>query len=211
MAAVDVPDRIVQLSVVSAFGLLPVEAVELLQIFVGGLGDHVEIQPLGRLRRLLHVVGEALGRAVAQPLLHGQAVALGLGDLLVVLVHEELVVEALRRLAAQDPADPVGDLHRVHQVLARHLVVHLERGPAHGPVGAPLHLDPAAGDRNLGQGPVLVREDDGPAVQMTLQRRRLQHPAGPGADRQEGRIGGAALLAEGRQHHRLDLLEPLQR
>ncbi len=130
---------------------------------------------------------------------------------MVLLVHEQLVVEALRRLSAQDPADLVGDLHRVDQVLARHLVVDAEGGPAHGPVGPPLHLNRAAGDRNLGQLAVLVGEDDGAALQMTLHGRGLEHAAGLGAYRQERRIGGAALFAERGQHHRLDLLEPLQR
>jgi hypothetical protein len=49
-----------------------------------------------------------------------------------------------------------------------------------------------------------------PAVDMTFQRRRLQHTAGLRADRQERRIGRAALFAEGRQHDRLDRVEALE-
>ena len=112
----------------------------MLKIFVRRLGDHVEEEPLRRLRRLVHVVGQALGRAVAQPFLHRQAVALGLRNLLALDVQEELVVEAFRRHAAERRTDLAGELDRVDQVLAGHFIVDAERKPAHRPIRLPLQL-----------------------------------------------------------------------
>ena len=68
----------------------------------------------------------------------------------------------------------------------------------------------AAGHRDLDLRAVLVLEDDGPTLDIALQRWHLQHPARRRADRQERRVGGAALLAQRRQHHGLDGVEPLQ-
>ena len=75
LAAVDVPHGVVD----PLFRRLLREGVQALDVFVRRLGDHVEMQPLGRLGRLKQVVGQALGRAVAQPVVHAEAVALGLG------------------------------------------------------------------------------------------------------------------------------------
>src|SRR3546814_8853292 len=63
------------------------------------------IQPLGPPRLLVHEQRQALRRAVGQPLVDREAVALGLGDLLSGLVEEQLVVEAFRRPAAEDARD----------------------------------------------------------------------------------------------------------
>lgn len=132
-------------------------------------------------------------------------------DLLVVLVQEELVVEAFRRNPAQGLADRARGLDRVDQVLAAHLVVDAQRRPAHGPVGLPLHLHMAAGDGDLDLRTVLVLEDDRALLDIALQGRDLQHLAGGRADGQERRIGRAALFAERRQHHLLDRVEALER
>ena len=180
------------------------------QIVVDGARDHVEIEPLGAPRLLLHVECQRLGRRIAQPFLDRQPVALGLGDLPALLVEEQLEVEALGRLAAQDLHDLGGELGRLDEVLAVHLVVDLEREPAAGPVGLPLQLDVAAGDRRLDQRAVLVAVDDGAGVDIGLDHRHLQHAAGLGRDRQEDRIGLLALLAQRRQHDRLHLVVVLQ-
>ena len=68
----------------------------------------------------------------------------------------------------------------------------------------------AARHRGLGQGPVLVAEDDGPGLDIALQGGDLQDPAGLRADGQEGRIGGPPLLAQGGQHDPLDGVEALE-
>ena len=51
-------------------------------VFVHRARDHVEIQPLGPLRRVVHELRQRFGRGVAQPVVHRQAVALRLADLL---------------------------------------------------------------------------------------------------------------------------------
>ncbi len=98
------------------------------------------------------------------------------------------------------------------EILARHLVVDAERRPAQRPVGLPLALDGAAGDRNLGQLVVGVgiAEDDGAGLGIALGDRHLQHGAAHRRDRQEGRIGLLALLAQRRQHDRHHLVIGLQ-
>ncbi|KMV01222.1 hypothetical protein ACS72_00395 [Acinetobacter sp. VT 511] len=60
-----------------------------------------------------------------------------------------------------------------------------------------------AGDR--------IAPDDGSLGDMALLDRHLHHHARFRMDRQERRIGGAALLAERRQHDRLDRVEALER
>jgi hypothetical protein len=77
----------------------------MLQVFIHRARDLVEIEPLRPLRLVVHELGQALGRRVAEPFLDGQPVALGLADLLALLVQEMLVGEGLGRRAAQDAAD----------------------------------------------------------------------------------------------------------
>ena len=171
------------------------------EVVVDRARNDVEVQPLGGAGLLEHEERETLRRPVGQPLLGAEAVALGFGDLLGFLVQEELVVEAFRRTAAEDLADLVAELHRVDEVLARHLVVDVQRVPAHRPVGLPLQLALAAGHRHLDLGAILVLIDDGAGLGVHLQHRHLQHAARLGAERQEGAVGLAPLRPEGRQHH----------
>ena len=124
-------------------GVLPLVGLEELLIFVDVPRDDVEMEPLRRLRLAVHEQRQALRAAVAQPFVDGEAVALGLGDLLALLVEEQLVVEAFRRLRAERAADLAGELDRIDQVLAGHLVIDAERDPAHRPVGLPLQLGSA--------------------------------------------------------------------
>src|SRR5262245_11065765 len=95
------PDRILQALCRRLFLELRIER----QVIVDGTRDHVEIEPLGRARLLVHEQSEALRRRIGQPLLDAEAVTLGLGDLLALLVQEQLVIESLRRAAAKDAAD----------------------------------------------------------------------------------------------------------
>ncbi len=149
IAGMDVPDRIREL----LLAVLPRIAVEELLILVDVARDHVEIQPLRRLRLAIHEQRQRFRRGVAQPFVDGQAVALRLGNLLALLVEEQLVVEALRRRAAERAADLAGQLHRIDQVLAGHLVIDAERDPAHRPVRLPLQLAASAGDRRGDRAP----------------------------------------------------------
>src|ERR1700742_3259645 len=113
MAGMNMPDRILQ----ALPRVLPLVAVEELLIVVDVTRNDIEVQPLRRLRLAIHEQRQALRRRVAQPLVDGEAVALRLGNLLSLLVEEELVVEAFRRRAAERAADFAGELHRVDQVL----------------------------------------------------------------------------------------------
>ena len=97
LAGMDVPDRIGEL----LLGVLPRKAVEELLVVVDVARDHVEIQPLRRLRLAVHEQRQRFRRGVAQPFVDGEPVALRLRNLLALLVEEELVVEAFRRRAAE--------------------------------------------------------------------------------------------------------------
>ncbi len=74
--------------------------------------------------------------------------------------------------------------------------------PAHGPIGLPLQLALAPGDRQFGQCPILVPENDRVGIELALQDRHLQHAARLGRDGQEGAVGLLALVAQRGQHHR---------
>ena len=108
------------------------------QVIVHLPRDHVEIELLRLAWLAEHEQPEAVRRPIGEPLVDGQPVALGLGDLLAPVVQEELVVEPVRRQAAERLGDLARELHAVDQVLARHLVIDAERHPAHGPVRLPL-------------------------------------------------------------------------
>ncbi|MGY4282559.1 hypothetical protein ACVWXO_001779 [Bradyrhizobium sp. LM2.7] len=161
--------------------------------------------PLRRLRLAVHEQRQRFRRGVAQPFVDGEAVALRLRDLLAFLVEKELVIEAFRRSAAEGLRDRAGQLHGVDEVLAGHLVVDAERGPAHRPVGLPLALDVAAGDGRfdflVGIG---IDIGDRAGGDVAADHRHLEHDAGGLADREERRIGRAAVRPQRRQddgHH----------
>ena len=198
----NVPDRIVERLGAVLFGVF----FQMRPVFVDGLRDDVEIEFLRRFRILEHVERQALRRGVGEPLLDGDAVALGLGDLLAVLVEKQLVVEARRRLAAQRLDHPVRQANGFGEVFPGHFIVDAERIPAPGPVDLPLQLGAAAAHRGAGFFAVLVLKDDFALFRVDLEHRHIEHPARGRRDREDRRIAGAPLLAEGRQddlHHRV--------
>ena len=203
----DVPDRIGQ----PLLAVLALIAVEELLVLVDIARDDVEIKPLRRLRLAKHEERQGFGAGVTQPLVDGEAIALGLRNLLALLVEEELVVEAFRRQAADRAADFAGELDRIDQVLARHFVINGERIPAHRPVRLPLQLAMATGDRRrhflFG---VRVFIGDGAGLGVVRQNGHLQHNAGARRNRQERRIGLRTLFAQRRQHDRHHLFEMRQ-
>ena len=164
------------------------------------------MQALGLPGLAVDVEGQAVLAAIGQPLIEAEAVALGLGDFLAALVEEHLVIEALGRPGAEDARDLARMGDRIDQILAGHFIIDAERDPAHRPVDLPLQLG-EAGERGLGDaGAVLVGEGDGAGVRVDDFDRDLEHAAGRGRDRQHRRIGLAALLAQGRQHHAEDVV-----
>ena len=201
------PDRVAQ----PLLGVLPFVAFKKLLVIVDVTRNDVEVEPLRRLRLAVHEQRQALRARITQPLVDGEPIALRLGDLLPLLVEEQLVIEPLRRRAAERLADLTGQLHRIDQVLARHFVVDAERDPAHRPVRLPLQLAAPAGDRH--REPLLRLRflvGDGAARSVVRQHRHLQHDAGARVDRQERRIGLRPLLAQRRQHDRHHLVEMRQ-
>src|ERR1700722_16269330 len=88
------PERIAE----PLFPFLTRIGVEKAQIFVDRARNDVEIEPLGRHRLLEHEQRKALWARIGQPFLDGQSIALRLGNLLALVVEEELVIETFRRL-----------------------------------------------------------------------------------------------------------------
>ena len=181
------------------------------QVVVDVARDHVEVEPLGPPRRVVHVERERIARAVGEPLLDGEAVAARLGDLLAVLVEEELVDEAGGRSRPERAADLPRDVDGADQVLARHLVVDAERMPAHGPVGLPLQLAVAARHRDGHRLAVLVHVAHRARLGVAGRDGHLQHAAGLGAERQEGAVSGLPLGAQRRQDDAHDLVVAAKR
>ena len=178
IAGMDMPDRIAE----PLLAVLALIAVEELEILVDVARDHVEIEPLRRLRLAIHEQRQRFRRGIAQPFLDGQAVALRLGNLLALLVEKQFVIEAFRRRAADGAIDLARQLHRIDQILAGHLVIDAEREPAHRPVRLPLQLAAAAGHR---RGDALFRVGvfigDGAGLGVMRGHRHLQHDAGASA------------------------------
>src|SRR5437762_5219403 len=113
MAAMDVPYRIDELllCVLARIGL------EETLILIDAARDDIEIELLRLARALIHEELQAFGIGIGQPFVDGETVAFGLRDLLAPLVEEELVIEAVGRQRAQRPADLIGELHRIDEVL----------------------------------------------------------------------------------------------
>ena len=85
------------------------------------------------------------------------------------------------------------------EILAGHFVIDAERVPAHRPVGLPLQLAFAAGDRRLERFARLrVAPADGSRLGVMGEHRRLHDDAGQRMDRQEGRIGRRPLSSRAR-------------
>src|SRR5438445_685687 len=144
LAGMDVPDGIAEL----LLDILPREPVEELLIVVDVARDHVEIEPLRRLRLAVHEQRQRFRRRIAQPFVDRKPVALRLRNLLALLVEEQLVIETLGRRAAERRADLAGQLDGIDQVLAGHFIVDAEREPTHRPVRLPLQLAMPAGHGN---------------------------------------------------------------
>ena len=81
-AAMNMPDRIIDLGV---FGFA-CKFLQVVQVLIHGLRNHVEVKALCRLRLLVHEQRQTFRRGVLQPLVHGQTIALGLGNLLTPVV-----------------------------------------------------------------------------------------------------------------------------
>src|SRR5437667_12072312 len=101
MSRMDVPHRIAQ----PLPAILALIGLEELLILVDVARDHVEVEALRRLRTLIHKQRERLRARVAQPFLDGEPVTPRLGDLLALLVEEELVIETFRRRRADCARD----------------------------------------------------------------------------------------------------------
>src|SRR5688500_2755353 len=79
--------------------------VEKALILVDGARDYVKIEFLRVARPVVHEELQALRISIGKPFVDGEAIALRLRNLLALLVEEQFVVEALRRLAAEGCAN----------------------------------------------------------------------------------------------------------
>ena len=70
--------------------LLAIGIVELC-ILIDGARDHIEVELLGLARAVIHEELKALRVGIGQPLINGEAVALGLGNLLALVVEEQFI------------------------------------------------------------------------------------------------------------------------
>src|ERR1051325_7778776 len=145
MSRMDVPHRIGQ----TLLAVLTLITIEELEVLVHITRDHIEVEPLRRLRLPIHEQRQRLWARIAQPFLDGEAIALRLRDLLALLVEEELVVETLGWLRAERARHLTRELPRSDQDRAVHRVVDAERDPAHRPGRLPLQLGRPAGNRRL--------------------------------------------------------------
>src|SRR5262245_54126979 len=125
----DMPDRVGQ----ALLEGLPFVGFEELLILVDVAGDDVEIETLRRPWLAIHEQRKRFRRGVAQPFLDRQPVAPRLGNLLALLIEEQLKIKAFRRRAAERPADLARPLDRVDQVLARLPVTEPKPDPANAP------------------------------------------------------------------------------
>ena len=199
----DVMDRIAEPLLDRLLGPSPAK----LPIVVDRAGHEPEVQALGLARLAPQIEFEAALPAIGQPFVQGQAIALGLADLLALFVEEHLVVEAFGRAAAEHPSDLARLDGRIDQILACHFIVDAKRDPAHRPVDLPLQLGEAA-ERGLDDlRPVLVGEGDRPGLRIHHPHRHLQHAAAGGRDGQDRRVGQPPLLPQRRQHDGQDRIK----
>ncbi len=177
----NVPDRIAQ----ALLAILTRITVEKLLIVIDVARNHIEMQPLRGSRIAVHEQRERFRRGVTQPFVDGEAVAFRLGNLLALVVEKQFVDVMLRRNASENFADLVVDRRVGLVVLAEHLEIDAERGPAHAEVGLPLQLHMAArhGQRDIAT--VFVGEGHGAVLRIDILHGHIQHAAGNRRDWKE--------------------------
>ena len=192
----DVPGRVLE-AVRLGLALVLVEPGDVLVDF---LGDDVEVEALGSLGLLEHEERKAFRCGVGEPLLDRDAIALGLGDLLALVVEEQLVDEVHRRLDSQGLAYLRVERLVRQVILAKHLEVDAQGCPAHAEVGLPLHLHLAAGDGLGDLLAVLVVIGDRAGGGIDALHRHVKDTAGLGGDGKEGAVASPSFLAQCGQH-----------
>ena len=193
------PHRVTQLLIGQLLGQFLAE----LPVFIDRARNHANVQAFGALGLAEQVKAQAFFAAVSQPLIDRQPIALGFGNLLAVLVEEQLVNHSLGRTAAKRAGNLAALRHAVSQILAAHFVIDAERDPAHCPIDLPLQLGLPAEDRLLDR-LALVLEAHDPSFSIDHFDRHLQDNAAGRADRQHRRIGRGAFGPQRRQHDRLN-------
>jgi hypothetical protein len=78
----NVPERVHQ----AILELLPAIGILELGVFIDGARDHIEVKLLGLARAIVHVERQRIRIGIGQPLVDGEAIALGLGNLLALVV-----------------------------------------------------------------------------------------------------------------------------
>ena len=181
------------------------------QILIDRARDDIEIQPPGPLRLIIHELAKRFRRRITQPLVDRQPVPLGLADLLRLLVQEQLVSETLRRGAAKNPANAPRQPHAIDQVLARHLVIDIQRVPAHRPVRLPLQLARPTLHRRLKRLTTIgIAPNNSACRGIARHHRHLHHNTSHRVDRQNRRVSRPPVRPERRQNNRHHLVVALK-
>ena len=128
-----------------------------------------------------------------------QAIALGLGNFLSLIIQEHFIDQAFRLAAAQNLRNFAGLHAAIGQILAVHFIIDAKCDPAHRPIHLPLQLGLAA-EHRLGDHLPLIFKADKTCIGINHLYRNLEDNARFWADGQNGRIGGGAFLTERGQH-----------
>ena len=148
---------------------------------------------------------DAIFRAVFQPILKREAIALGLRNLLAFFVEEHFVNQAFGWTPAKDTCNLSGLHATVGQIFPVHFVIDANCDPTHGPIDLPLKLRFAAKDRLRDKVAAIVKPYKA-SFGINDLHRHLKDNAGLLANRQNRRISRGAFFAQGRQHDVHDAL-----
>ena len=111
---------------------------QLLVILIHRLGNHIKMHPLGSFGLQIHEIRQAFRAGIGKPFINGYAIAGGLGDLLPIFIQEQLIAEMLRRRMPQNTTNFIIYWGVGGVILAIHLKIHLQGGPARTKIRFPL-------------------------------------------------------------------------
>ena len=183
---------------------------EMLVIFINRLGNDIKIELLRGARLGKIKERQTFWRGVFQPIFDRNSIPFSLGNFLAFFIEEKLIYKLDRWITAKDFTNLRIKRCVILMILTEHFKIDAKGGPAHPEIRFPLQFHITAGDRQSDFRAVFVLKCNRARFGVGGFHRYIKHTAGCRADRQERRIGGAALFAEGRQHHLHDVIEFLE-